>query len=180
MNNDRWPAELEEQLRRLPREENPPPELEGRIAAQLRRSRIESSPVTRTLLLAAVVAIAFFGLGFLAGREPARPATAVTTPQFALFLRESPGTLEGGLVEEYTQWARAEAQQGHIVGGAKLDDRGRILKPGVDSAVDFLRPGELGGYFLVTAPDLDSAARIAARCPHLKYGGTIELRPLAR
>lgn len=36
-----------------------------------------------------------------------------------------------------------------------------------------------GGYFLVEAPDLDSALELAGRVPALRFGGSVEVRPLA-
>jgi hypothetical protein len=36
-----------------------------------------------------------------------------------------------------------------------------------------------GGYFLVEAPDLDSALELAARMPALRFGGSVEVRALA-
>ena len=37
---------------------------------------------------------------------------------------------------------------------------------------------QLGGYYLVKAKDLDEALAIAARCPAVDYGGTVEVRPV--
>ena len=37
---------------------------------------------------------------------------------------------------------------------------------------------ELGGYYLIDAPDLDTALQWAARCPAAAYGA-VELRPVA-
>ena len=34
----------------------------------------------------------------------------------------------------------------------------------------------LGGYFAIKAVDYDEATKISKGCPHLKYGGWIELR----
>ena len=36
-----------------------------------------------------------------------------------------------------------------------------------------------GGYFLVDAPDLDSVLELAGRIPALRFGGSVEVRPLA-
>lgn len=35
-----------------------------------------------------------------------------------------------------------------------------------------------GGYFLAEAPDLDSALELAGRMPALRFGGSVEVRPL--
>ena len=37
----------------------------------------------------------------------------------------------------------------------------------------------IGGYFLITVVDLDEAVAIARRCPGLKYGAAVEIRPVA-
>src|SRR5687768_4849070 len=148
--NDQWPPEIEEDLRRLPREERPPAELEERIVGELRASRPRSSRL-RTMLMAAVLAIAFFGLGFVAGQRPAR--AAAEGPLFALFLRESTGTLEGDRVEEYTAWAQSIAKKGQLVSGEKLSNDGRLLHTSSSTEANFVRPGELGGFFIITAKD---------------------------
>jgi hypothetical protein len=36
----------------------------------------------------------------------------------------------------------------------------------------------LGGFYVIEARDLDEALAIAARCPGLKYGSSIEVRPV--
>jgi hypothetical protein len=163
--------ELDDEVRRLPREEAPPPELEARIAAKLPRTQSR----VRTFALAALFALAFFALGFLFGQRPASAAPA--SPQFVLLLRESPDTQHGNRVAEYTAWARSIARTGNLTGGAKLSDEGRILQ---GANADVLREAEVGGYFIIAAENIEAAQRIAATCPHLKYGGTIELRPIDR
>jgi hypothetical protein len=32
------------------------------------------------------------------------------------------------------------------------------------------------GFFIVSAPDLDTVQRIASTCPHLRYGGRIVIQ----
>jgi hypothetical protein len=34
----------------------------------------------------------------------------------------------------------------------------------------------IGGYFAIQAEDYDEAVSLAGECPHLDYGGLIELR----
>jgi hypothetical protein len=40
--------------------------------------------------------------------------------------------------------------------------------------------GAIAGYFLLPASDYDHAITIAKTCPHLKHGGTIEIRQIER
>jgi len=37
---------------------------------------------------------------------------------------------------------------------------------------------QLGGYYLIEVPDIDSAIKWGGQCPALFGGGTVELRPL--
>ncbi len=36
----------------------------------------------------------------------------------------------------------------------------------------------LGGFFLISAESYDDAIQICRDCPHLRFGGTIELRQI--
>jgi hypothetical protein len=40
------------------------------------------------------------------------------------------------------------------------------------------RENAIGGYFLIRARDYQQAVSIAENCPHLRYGGTIEIRQI--
>ena len=80
-------------------------------------------------------------------------------------------------VAEYGAWARQLASDGRLVMAEKLAD---VATPRVLSRDPAARTGHgvapiVGGFFLIQA-DSVSAERIASECPHLKYGGAIELR----
>ena len=34
----------------------------------------------------------------------------------------------------------------------------------------------LGGYYMIEVPNYEAAVEVSRGCPHLEYGGTIELR----
>ncbi|MFP6685193.1 MAG: NAD-dependent epimerase/dehydratase family protein [Polyangiaceae bacterium] len=62
--------------------------------------------------------------------------------------------------------------------GEKLTEDGRLLS---GAATALLEPGSGGedgiqGYFLIRAPGYRQAVALASGCPHLKYGGRIEVR----
>jgi hypothetical protein len=77
-------------------------------------------------------------------------------------------------VSEYRNWAIGLRKAGADIRGEKLKPEGRRL----GSA----GPGEapLGGYFIVSAKDWSAAMEIARSCPHLKHGGTIEVREIEK
>lgn len=108
--------------------------------------------------------------------------------QYVLLLFESEAyrpapTPEGqrGRVREYGTWARGTAQGGRFVAGEKLAKDGRWCRVRAGKmevaplAVDRER-GMLAGYFVVGATSYEEAVEIASGCPHLRYGGTIEVR----
>jgi hypothetical protein len=86
------------------------------------------------------------------------------------------------VTREYMDWADRTRAAGRLKAGSKLtDDAGRILRNqgGRVATTDgpFVESKEIvGGYFLISAGDYDEACRIAAECPHLKYGSSIEVR----
>ncbi|MCM2254667.1 MAG: YciI family protein [Vicinamibacteria bacterium] len=109
--------------------------------------------------------------------------------QFMLLLHENPASFAGvtpeqmeQVIGEYVAWRVALEKQGRFVGAEKLRDEGGRHLTGTGEAfrvVDgpFAEAAEvIGGYFTVEAKDYDEAVGIAKDCPHLKYGGRIELR----
>jgi hypothetical protein len=51
-----------------------------------------------------------------------------------------------------------------------------VLDPAAESAPSRSPAGVLAGYFVLEAEDLEEAERLAATCPHVAYGGAIEVR----
>lgn len=112
-------------------------------------------------------------------------------PDYMLILHESTtGAMEMSAEEiekiifEYKSWSRRVAEAGKLVGGQKLrDEGGRMLTQanGDFRATDgpFAEAKEvIGGFFMIKAADYDEAVEISRTCPHLTYGGRIELREI--
>ena len=189
-NSDKVP-----EVRSLPRETPPSPALEDRVVTALRRVGLLRAPVMSRraqfvrVALAVAAAIAFFAAGWFAGAP--RPATPAPDghANYVLFLRAGPGykpaqgTDEERIVEEYRNWARGLREAGVAIRGEKLKDDTRSLA-GRGGQVVFLEgtaadTSPVLGFFLVEARDLGHALAIAQGCPHLRYGGIIEVRPIA-
>jgi hypothetical protein len=89
------------------------------------------------------------------------------------------------VIAKYVEWRSALAAGGKLIGGNKLrDDAGRILDPRAGGRVD-VRDGPftetkdvIGGYFILRATDYDDAVALSRDCPHLMFGGRIELREI--
>ncbi|HYL02255.1 MAG TPA: YciI family protein [Steroidobacteraceae bacterium] len=86
------------------------------------------------------------------------------------------------ITREYMDWADRLREKGQHKGGSKLtNDAGKILRGngGGVATTDgpFAESKEIvGGYFVIAARDYAEACRIAASCPHVKYGSHIEVR----
>ncbi len=88
------------------------------------------------------------------------------------------------IIAEYVAWRDSIAGQGRLIGGEKLtDEPGRNLTAnnGEIRVTDgpYAEAKEmLGGYFAIKAENYDDAVEISRSCPHLKYGGRIEVRKI--
>ncbi len=87
-----------------------------------------------------------------------------------------------GVIAEYVGWRRSIEAEGKLVGGEKLKDEGGKHLSGQNGSLritdgPYTEAKEvIGGYFTISAADYDEAVETAKGCPHLKYGGRIELR----
>ena len=97
------------------------------------------------------------------------------------FSQFSPEQIEA-VIGEYIAWRKQIEVEGKYVGGEKLKDEGGRLLAGTDGNFrvtdgPYAEAKEvIGGYFTISAADYDDAVAITKTCPHLKYGGRIELR----
>lgn len=109
--------------------------------------------------------------------------------QYLLLLHERPATPDAmspeemqRVIEEYRTWSQSMGQTGKLVGGHKLTDEGGRTLSGWENEFSVTdgpwaeAKEVIGGLFHINARDYDEAARLSASCPHLKYGGRIELR----
>ena len=84
---------------------------------------------------------------------------------------------EQALVAEYSAWAGRLAGEGKLLAGEKLaDDPLTMLVSNGTREVPRYTADEVGGFFIIQAADSAEAYAIARECPHLKHGGTIQLR----
>jgi len=88
------------------------------------------------------------------------------------------------IIADYVAWRDDIAAKGRLLGGEKLTDEGGrhlVMNGGEIRVTDgpYAEAKELlGGYFAIKAADYDEAVEISKTCPHLKYGGRIELRKI--
>jgi hypothetical protein len=196
---DELSAEERRALDGLAREKTAPPLLEERVVKALKRAKqlrpaknIRGLGAPRTGL-AVAASLLLFVLGTLAGaRWGATPERKTGAAEFMLVLRsaagQSPPVAPDEVrqrVGEYSTWAGRLRQQGVRVDGEKLRREARILRGTDAGAVVSEERSEasqdaIAGYFLIEALNYEQAVKVAEGCPHLKYGGTIEIRQIDR
>lgn len=166
----------------------PPPTLEDDVALLLRQNRLLEPPasgrrwVRRFLGAAAALLIflagaatganwSFSGVPGPSGQERfllllggTDPAVGLTREQYV------------ALVKEYSDWGTRLRDRGLLELGEKLDNEGRILSGGTVQE----GAGGATGLFLIRANDYNQAVATAMSCPHLRHGGTIEVRRIER
>jgi hypothetical protein len=84
-------------------------------------------------------------------------------------------------IQKYKAWGDKLKKLGIYVSSHKLaDDAGKVLRgrsqPRVTDGPYSETKEVLGGYFMIEAPSYDDAVGQSRDCPHLEYGGTIEVR----
>ena len=91
---------------------------------------------------------------------------------------------QGLMMQAYGAYTQALSQAGATLGGDRLRPSATATSVRVrDGKADVLHGPyaetleQLGGYYLIDAPDLDVALSWATRCPGSAYG-TVEVRPV--
>lgn len=149
-----------------------------RLSAE--RSRRRYTPLFRAAASIALLLLGAAGGSFLARGDGSPPIAQPTgAPTFLLLVRGAhPEASVPGerLVQEYREWASSLADEGRLAGANKLtDEPGRWLS---GSAAEGRTRSDIQGYFLVHASSYSEALEIAGASPHIRYGGTFEIRQI--
>ena len=111
-------------------------------------------------------------------------------PDFVLLLHRlagppPPPEAMATMIKEYGGWGERLRGEGRIKGGQKLtNDAGRNMRTAAGGRVvvtdgPYAESKELlGGFFVASARDYEDACHLAESCPHLRYGGNIEIRQI--
>ena len=85
------------------------------------------------------------------------------------------------IVRKYMDWTDKLRKDGVHVASEELKGGGRVLALKDGEIVDgpFAETKEaVGGFYLVEAENFAQAAEISNECPHLQFGGLVELREI--
>jgi hypothetical protein len=125
-----------------------------------------------------------------------REETALNGPseaEFVLLFRRdalaadpAPGPTLTRMIDDYTTWREELNDRGVLLASRLLDAESRSELRSADAALSIRQSsprddpdGYVSGFFLVRAANLREAESLARGSPHLRYGGSIEVRPVA-
>ena len=84
-------------------------------------------------------------------------------------------------LREWNDWHDGLVATGKMQHGHPLEAAGRVVSDTRVVDGPFAEAKEaIGGYFFLTVSSLDEATEIARRCPNLKHGMTVEVRPVGQ
>lgn len=164
-----------------------PADMENKIIDRLKGLQlIHSSPAARFWRLAAMIILipVLFAAGYYSGKNNLKlnNMDTTTTSNYALLLYHSKDFIENEEehVKEYGAWLKNLQQQGKLASGEKLRDNAWLLKGQNKESITKSETdkGILGGFFIINAASESEALTVANSCPHLKYNGLIEVRPI--
>lgn len=160
---------------RVEKDVAPPDAVRARVVEGLRREGLLPSRrrAARPWLQAAA-ALLLFAAGWMAGAGNGPDAPSPPRYMLLLFGETSTPADLGARVAEYGAWARASRDRGTEMTGERLEAAAVAVGGPSPAGLD-----ALGGYFIVEAPSMDAARALAEGHPHVRYGGTIVIRPLA-
>ena len=161
----------------LPLELQPPADLEERVVQRLRVAGVVRPARRRQWVLGVAAALALFATGVVLGRVWPAPARPSAGDQYLLLLYGADTATpeaEAARVSEYAAWARDEAAAGRLLSGEKLSTDTLVLGGDGAPAIN----AQPLGFFIIRAATRAQAEATANRCPHLRYGGTIILKPI--
>jgi hypothetical protein len=109
--------------------------------------------------------------------------------KFMLLLHDNPASFANvspeqmqKIIEKYMAWGDKLRKAGLMHGSEKLtEEPGKVVR-GQDGKLrvtdgPYSETKEvLGGYYIIEAANYDQAIERSRDCPHLEYGGTIEVR----
>ena len=110
--------------------------------------------------------------------------------QYMILIWETPGRFAETppeqmmeIVGKYRAWSEKLAANGQFVSGERLGgDPGKVIDGGQNNTVTdgpFVETKELiGGFYIISAENYDEACEIANGCPHLEFGGRLEVREI--
>lgn len=170
---------------RLKREERLPAGLEKRIIEQLKSNHLiesktyEMNPTLKWVAAAAAAVLLFF-IGNYTGQQSGVAQAIDPSMGYMLILHEDdqfkPGEPQE-MYQEYAGWMQNTMAKGIEMTGHELKNEAAIVDQRQNvKNLDENSAKKTTGYFILEAESLEEALEVAKSNPHIKYGGTIEVK----
>ncbi len=180
MNENPLSQEEQEALRTLKKPLHPPKDLERRIVAQMKsEGLIKASPLKRFVRwgLMAAASLIFFISGIAYERQANTAINIDPSNGFMLVLHENDEfKATSSVSEEYRLWKESIANQGVKIIGQELRNESTLISSNETTKLSAENQNRITGYFLLEASSLKEVLTIASNSPHIKYGGSIEVK----
>lgn len=167
----------------LKRENTPPLHLEDKIIDQLSKNNlIKTNQRADKHWIGWIGAIAasliMFYLGTLYHQPNNSNMTIEPTKGYMLILHEDETFTPGepmDMFNEYKAWMENTFEKGVKITGQELKNEAIIVDQAGERIEDIAN--RTTGYFILEANSLEDAVSVAKANPHVKYGGSIEVKP---
>lgn len=86
-------------------------------------------------------------------------------------------------MQKWGAWMKELGATGNFKAGEPLDRTGKVVRGAKKTVTDgpFAEAKDLvGGYLIVTAPNLDKAVELSKGCPIFEHDGIVEVRPIMK
>ena len=178
------PENEKNKFRKAYNDQNLPANLETRTVQHLKSRGLVGANFTAAhkyfkLTSLIFIAAVLFVSGYYWGNTISQSPGFSNDDQYLILLYNPFNFVEGeGHAKEYGKWfrsIRSKAVEGDELKDAKWMIEVQGGKPVVHSEVN---NEKATGYFIIRAGSEAEALKIAATCPHLKYKGRLEVRPI--
>ncbi len=162
----------------------PPASLEARVINELKNQGLIEKQKTMNIYLKWTASVAASVLIFFAGsywgKQSIENSDIDPNLAYMLILHEDESFRPGdpmAMFEEYGNWMQDIIDRGIKITGHELDNEAVMVKASSETHFGEEATERTSGYFIVEAESREEALEIARKNPHVKYGGTIELKP---
>ncbi len=185
MENGGLTPEEREAFDRLSSHKTPPVELEAKVISALKEEGlIKTKTVVMNTNLKWAISIAASVLIFFAGSYWGKQSLSTSainpTLGYMLILHEDENFQPGdpmAMFEEYSTWMQNTDESGITISGQELSPEAVLVKSNNSISLDEEASERITGYFILEAKTKEEALKVARLNPHIKYGGTIEVKP---
>ena len=168
----------------LPRTKEPPRSLEKNILNKMKKEGLLAEKANRQVYWKWSMSLAASILLFISGIYFERINTSEMieiepTKGYVLLLHEDNRFSPGDPMEMYTEyntWMTETFEKGVKITGQELKEEAVLVDQGGQTSTASAER-RTTGYFILEAENLEMAVQVAQKNPHIKYGGTIEVKP---